>query len=276
MTSTLVEVVGSVVVATSFTLVQDIPPIGHREAMTIADTETKRLLAVVDQLEERDWSRRTDCIEWDVKALLSHMLGSLTANASVFAMVRQLSLGIRASRRTGRPMLDEVNARHVADHADKTPAELVRALHRLGPKAVQRRRRTPAIVRAMKIRPGPPVDGKVSLGELVGVVLNLDMWMHRTDLTRATGREHELTAQHDGRIVADIVAAWARLHGQPFTLTLDGPAGGAFRLGVGGPDYHLDAVELCRILSGRAPGFGLLLYSRFRPAPSTVSPDRDA
>ena len=32
----------------------------------------------------------------------------------------------------------------------------------------------------------------------------------------------ELTAGHDGRLVADVVTEWARRHGQPFTLTLTG------------------------------------------------------
>jgi hypothetical protein len=54
------------------------------------------------------------------------------------------------------------------------------------------------------------------------------------------------------------VAEWAGRHGQPFTLVLDGPAGGTFLAGGGGDRYELDAVEFCRILSGRSGGSGLL------------------
>jgi len=54
------------------------------------------------------------------------------------------------------------------------------------------------------------------------------------------------------------VAEWAARHGQPFRLTLSGPAGGGFRQGDGGPSLQLDAVEFCRTLSGRAPSDGLL------------------
>jgi len=82
--------------------------------------------------------------------------------------------------------------------------------------------------------------------------------MHRVDISRAVGRPMRLTADHDGRIVADIVAEWARRHGRPFTLLLTGPAGGSYVQGAGGPDLELDAVEFCRILSRRAPGNGLL------------------
>jgi hypothetical protein len=99
---------------------------------------------------------------------------------------------------------------------------------------------------------------KWKLGYLFDVILNRDTWMHRVDLSRATGRPLDLTAEHDGRIVADVVAEWAQRHGRPFTLVLDGPAGGIFAQGEGGDDLHVDAVEFCRILSERAPGEGLL------------------
>ena len=45
------------------------------------------------------------------------------------------------------------------------------------------------------------------------------------EIAWATGREMELTPQHDGRIVEDCVLDWANKHGGPFTLILGGPAG---------------------------------------------------
>lgn len=86
-----------------------------------------------------------------------------------------------------------------------------------------------------------------------------DPWMHRVDLARATQRELVLTADHDGVIVADVAAEWAARHGRPCALTLHGPAGGAWTFGDGEPEQiELDAVEFCRILSGRGRGAGLL------------------
>ena len=82
--------------------------------------------------------------------------------------------------------------------------------------------------------------------------------MHRSDVAVATGRDMHLTPDHDGVIVADIVAEWASRHGQPCTLTLTGPAGGAWTWGTDDPSYELDAVEFCRILCGRGTGEGLL------------------
>lgn len=86
--------------------------------------------------------------------------------------------------------------------------------------------------------------------------------MHRVDTARATGRDLVLTPEHDGRIVGDVVAEWARRHGQPFTLELTGPAGGSFSTGDdagdGGDTTVMDAVEFCWVLAGRGEATGLL------------------
>jgi hypothetical protein len=88
-----------------------------------------------------------------------------------------------------------------------------------------------------------------------------DVWMHRADLARATGRPMELTPEHDGRLVADIVREWAELYGLAFSLDLEGPAGGAFSAGTGGEALRIDAVDFVRVLSGRGEVTGLLAHS---------------
>jgi hypothetical protein len=90
------------------------------------------------------------------------------------------------------------------------------------------------------------------------VIYTRDAWLHRVDLARATRKPLELTPNHDGRLVADVVRDWADRHGRPFSLRLDGPAGGSYQRGVRGEENSLDAVEFCRILSGRGKGAGLL------------------
>ncbi len=101
------------------------------------------------------------------------------------------------------------------------------------------------------------MEGRCTLGFLVDTIMNRDFWMHRVDLARATGNELVLTADHDGVVVADVVE-WARAHGRPFRLVFGGPAGGTFSRGEHGEEIQLDAIEFCRMLSGRAPRAGLL------------------
>ena len=86
------------------------------------------------------------------------------------------------------------------------------------------------------------------------------MWAHRIDIHAVIDRPMHLTAEHDGRLVADIVAEWATIHGEPFDLILDGPAGGKFTQGVGGERVEIDAIEFIRVLAGRRPGTGVLRH----------------
>jgi hypothetical protein len=75
------------------------------------------------------------------------------------------------------------------------------------------------LVRRLRL-PEPQVFNGVaetwSIGYLTDVILTRDAWMHRLDLARATDRAPVLTADHDGVIVSDIVAEWARRHGRPY------------------------------------------------------------
>ena len=248
------------ITATAPTDVRSISPIGHDEAMSLADTEARRLLEVVDQLCEPDWSLPTECAGWDVKALLSHVLGSMERDTRFPVFVGQFVAAQRATKRTARPMIDEMTARHVREHAHLSPSDLTRRMHELALRAVAGRRRRPALLRAMKMKASPPFEGTWTFGYLVDIILGRDNWMHRVDLCRAMRNPLVLTADHDGRIMADVIADWARAHRQPFRLTLEGPAGGSFAQGTGGDELRLDAVEFCRILSGRGDGSGLLTH----------------
>lgn len=97
-----------------------------------------------------------------------------------------------------------------------------------------------------------------TIGYLTETILTRDPWMHRMDIARATGREPVLTPDHDGVLVADVVAEWAGRHGLPYRLRLTGPAGGSWSAGSDGPDIEMDAIDFCRVLSGRDSGDGLL------------------
>lgn len=97
-----------------------------------------------------------------------------------------------------------------------------------------------------------------TFGYLFETILTRDTWMHRVDTARATGHPLHLTAEHDGRLLADVVAEWAGRHRRPFRLELTGAAGGSFASCTDGEAHTLDAVEFARVLSGRASGPGLL------------------
>lgn len=152
----------------------------------------------------------------------------------------------------------------VRERADLSTAELVARFAVAGPRAARARDRLPRSLRLvpMTSRFGDR-DETWRLGYLVDVILTRDTWMHRVDLCRATGHEMRLTADHDGSIAADVVREWSARHGRPFTLHLTGIAGGHYcspsPADTDAEQITADAIEFCRVLSGRgAAGTGLL------------------
>jgi uncharacterized protein (TIGR03083 family) len=237
--------------------VTTIRPIDHEEAMALAAVEYERFLDLVRGLRDEDWAKPTDCDLWDVRAMVGHNLGNVDAAASVIESVRQQAKAFRRARRDRTPMVDGMTAVQVEERAGLTTTELLDRLARSVPKAVAGRRRTPKLIRE-RARFDMGEGRKRPLGDLLDLVYTRDVFMHRVDLWRATGRPLVLEPDHEGRIVADVVREWADNHGRPFDLTLTGPAGGHFVRGEGGEVLELDAVEFCRILAGRADGGGLL------------------
>lgn len=231
--------------------------LSRAEATRLAGTEYQRVVDLLRALPPAAWMTSTECPGWDVRAAASHLLGMVDMARSVREQRRQVS---KAARRGG-VFLDALTALQVEERADQSPAQLVEQYAARTPKAVRARRRTPGFIRRRPMPQPQDVGGheeRWTIGFLVDVILTRDPWMHRFDIARATGAELVLTAEHDGVLVADVVAEWAQRHGQPYTLNLTGPAGGHWSSGSGGPELELDAIEFCRILSGRAPGDGLL------------------
>jgi len=241
---------------TSTIRVQDIPPLSRAEAMDLAAAEYDRFLDLLRSLAPEEWQRQTECEDWDVRAMASHVLAEAESHASL----RETAHQMRAYRKAkSGPMIDAMTALQVRDRAGLTPDEIVSRFEQGAPRSVRARRRMPWLVRRIRVKVDPPFENeRWRLSYLMDVIYTRDPWMHRGDISRAAGRDIVLTPVHDGRLVADVVAEWAQRHGKPFTLVLTGPAGGIFVAGTGGERIELDALEFCRILSGRAEGTGLM------------------
>ena len=233
------------------------PALDRSVAMRLAATEYTRVVDLLRTLAPADWTAPTECTGWDVRAIAGHLLGMAEMAASIRDGKRQQKLA--AAR--GGLFIDALTALQVEEHADVPTGELLDRFARVGPKAARSRRRTPGLVRQRPL-PHPEIVGGVeerwTLGYLVDVILTRDPWMHRSDIARATGAELVLSAGHDGVIVDDVVREWAQRHGQPCTVQLSGAAGGRWTFGIDGPVIEHDAVEFCRITSGRGAADGLL------------------
>lgn len=237
------------------------PGIERPTAMRLAATEYQRVADAVDALRPEDWTRPTDCAAWDVRHLVAHVAGMTKFASTPLEMARQMRAA-KARQEQGQALVDAQTAVQVEQRQHLGPDELRAELWRVGPRAAKGRRRTPGVVRRRRLPEAQVVNGVPetwSIGYLIDVILTRDPWMHRMDLARATGRAPVLTADHDGVIVADVVAEWALRHGRAYRLELTGPAGGAWSSATaheeGGEEIVMDAVDFCRVVSGR-PGHG--------------------
>jgi uncharacterized protein (TIGR03083 family) len=228
------------------------------EARVLAEEEFVRFGHLAASLTPDEWARPTDCTAWDVRKVALHVLGSGDAQASFPTFVHQLRRGVPLNRHIdSHHWVDGMNELQIRERDHLSNEEVVAQLATVGPRAVKGRWGTPPPARYLPIPFGPPI-GWTSLKYLLDVGFTRDVWAHRIDIYAAIDRAMPLSAEHDGRLVADIVAEWASIHGQPFDLVLEGPAGGKYSQGVDGERVEIDAVDFIRTLSGRLPGSGVL------------------
>lgn len=233
------------------------------DARDVALAAYDQLLGLLRRLEPQHWDAPTECEAWHVADMVHHLTGAAKGCASIPEMIRQQVWGAVHAKEYDGNALDAANDLQVRDHAHLSPAQLRRTLRERAPRAVAGRLRTPGLVRRVDVKVADSgssvgMPATLNLGHLMDAVYTRDVWLHSIDIERATGVDVDRTGQPDARIVADVVAEWAARHGQPFELTLTGPAGGRFRQGRRGDSLQLDAIEFARTISGRADGDGLL------------------
>lgn len=228
------------------------------EARVLAEEEFVRFADMAASLTPDEWAMPTDCAGWDVRKVALHIVGSAEAQASVPEFLHQMRRGMPLNREIdSHHWVDGINELQIRERDHLSNDELIAQLHAVGPKAVKGRWRTPPPMRYVPVPFGPPI-GWAPLRYLLDVGFTRDVWAHRIDIHQVVGRPMHLTADHDGRLVADIVAEWASIHHQPFELVLQGPAGGKFTQGVDGERIEIDALDFIRTLSGRLLGTGVL------------------
>jgi uncharacterized protein (TIGR03083 family) len=227
------------------------PALDRKTAMRLAATEYQRCASLLRSLDAPAWTAPTACPAWDVRQVAAHMLGMVEMAASM----REGSRQRKAATVNGNIDIDRMTALQVSERASWTGAAIADRFTARGAKAARGRRLTPGFVRRQTMVGGVlnGAEERWTLGYLIDIILTRDPWMHRLDICTALDRAPELTAEHDGVIVNDVVNEWAERHGKDFTLVLSGPAGGTWRVGTTGPWLELDAVEFCRVIS-RRPG----------------------
>jgi uncharacterized protein (TIGR03083 family) len=226
-------------------------PLLPDRAHEVALGELDAFLALLTDLTPDEWELPTDCTRWTVRDMVAHVTGAMDEGAHPRVMARHLVLGRR--RYPDLSPLDGINEMQVDDRRHATPADLLAELAELGPKAARARRRMPRLVRERRLPGGTGLPPGSTFGYLFDVIYPRDVWMHRVDVARATGRDLAASATETdvvAQVVRDLGDAW---DGPPTRLVLTGHGEGTWTLGTGAPGTTLeaDAVEVCRMLSGR-------------------------
>ncbi len=241
--------------------VSTIERIGHDEAMSLTARENEKFAAVIRRLTPEQWSAPTECERWDVRALVAHLVGSAAGQISPREFIRQA--------RKGKPIVEEIGAAQwydgmnefqVRERAGRSTDELIAEWDDCSVRALRARTKLPRLIAKLPLLNLPEPVGRQPVSYLMDMGFTRDVWMHRIDVAHAIGQEPDHDPVHDGRILEDIVAEWAATHGEPFRLTLTGPAGATFVSGADGQRIEIGVVEFARILTERADGPGVLQH----------------
>ena len=105
---------------TTTTAVGAIRRLERPECTALALLEFHRIGELLATLDDADWSRPTDCPDWDVRAVAGHILGM----AQTFSSLRQFLSYMPTAARTrhGRDLIDSLTALQV--QADRRPRQV--------------------------------------------------------------------------------------------------------------------------------------------------------
>jgi uncharacterized protein (TIGR03083 family) len=260
-----------------------VPPLGHDEATSLASEERARFLALLESLSPEDWERPTMCDRWNVRQVVSHVVGAAAGYANATRVERQSRAWVEqrhtapggttinficdlagiprerlaAYEANGLVGIDAVNQIQVDDRADATPADLLRELCDVVPRAIANRHAFPPEVYTMPIAMASGVTAPLFF--LTDVIYSRDMWLHRLEITLATNRPIVWDTEHDGRMTALVMRDLARrldpmLGSRAAVYELTGPAGGVWRYGAKGePEAHItiETLDFHLMASGR-------------------------
>ncbi|MFD4031511.1 maleylpyruvate isomerase family mycothiol-dependent enzyme [Streptomyces sp. NPDC058637] len=242
--------------ATTF-YARTIPRTSEARAREVNEAELRAVLTLCRELSDEDWRRPTVCDGWTVRNMLAHTVGQYEELPRPWVALRRVRRAGRNHPRLGP--LDGHNESQIEDRSAVPGPELIGALAHFAPQGLRALRRMPAAarrkVRLSLLYPEAKALPDNSMDYLNSVLVARDTWMHRVDISDATGAELVLDA-HDreivDQVVLDLSLAWTA---PAVEIDLDGPAGGNHLLGIGTPAATLraDAVVFARHASGRPP-----------------------
>ncbi len=238
-----------------------IPALKHEEAPLLAQVELERFISLTESLQTEELELPTACTLWNVREIVAHQADHCHYGIGGFSgFVRYvLAMDMRPYQKKGMNQLDSMNQVGIDQRADRTQAQLIAEMREYGPHAIQGRDKSSWIPRNLIWMPYPVAGWTPFIGYLFDVILTRDMWMHRLDICRATGREMILSEAHDGKIIALLMRDLGRylrprLGNKSVVFDLMGTVGGRWQVGDNpNPDaiIHMDVLDFSILMSAR-------------------------
>jgi len=229
-----------------------IPYVTPDEAATLLRTEMQRFLMLLESLAPEDWNKPTACTAWSVRDILAHQAGGYASGTGYKEMIHQYI----SIPKNGQLPEDAINETQLSERMEKSPAELIAELRKVGPMAIENWAHQFRLIKLVSIP--HKVAGFLSIRHLMLVIHSRDTWMHRLDICRATGRKFVQTAEHDGRIAALVMRDAAKtlsqkIGGGSVVFELSGISGGSWKIGGGNPvsTIQMDVLDFNNYASRR-------------------------
>ena len=154
------------------------PAVDKPEILRAVRAERARTTSFLRMLEPEQWNTPTALPRWRIREVAAHLI-SLDVSAVNGSILPQALSSMER--------LERWNDRQVAKRAERSPAELVLALERWGPRFVRLARMIP---RRMYLVRMPTIWGRAPGGLLIWSRV-YDEWVHRQDMRRALGLPDE-------------------------------------------------------------------------------------
>jgi uncharacterized protein (TIGR03083 family) len=228
--------------------VEDMRGLSGDELFHLGAFQNEQMLRLLRTLDVGEWDAPTDCERWAVKDIVAHLIGWAECFASFKELRHQFGASIRRRKELGNPV-NAQNEQQVEDRRHLAPGRLIELFEASMARFLTFRMKVGKYAHYVPYY-DPSIIKFSNLGYISRVIFTRDVFMHRVDISRATGRPMVLEAE-DASLLADVVRDWARR--RDVDATVDLGAVGTFLSGdprratISG-----DGAEFARVMTGRA------------------------
>ena len=230
-----------------------------------SEAEYTALVRLLDQLTHDDWARPTDCVGWTPREMVAHLAGAAEAAVRWRKTIKHNGIALIRARRGTLGVVDHLCASQIGERRHLDIPGLMADLRRWAALAPAKIEAKPGFIRRITLPPSAGLPVGATFGYLIDVINTRDVWLHRIDLARATGRTHTATpaeAEVVRQVMRDLDHQWA---GDAIDVTLTGP--GAAR----GGSATVSPWRACRRTPSPSCGFCPGAQTS-APSPSTGVP----